>query len=301
MTGTYDVSWDDPLPHALSPTKRYLSHVQAGLTKAVIIFVHGRDDNIHDMVGLFLPVLALRYGGLEALLEVEGGEEKGEEKEKAGECRVAVIGIEARDNSWYPASHNAMQEQEVANNQSYQYSSLDKIRTTILSACEAASLPPSQVVLVGFSQGANLANTYLQAGLADVASQGEKTVVPLPGHILALAGSLFKAKPGFPTRQYASAEHQHLVSEEERQCRDRLVALPCTTRVVDRLMVGTADRFFTPDEVKEAASALMQASRAVEGLVEVQVSVAIEPNAPHMITNRMMAATIEAIDAVLAS
>ncbi|UZJ53861.1 hypothetical protein CBS101457_003181 [Exobasidium rhododendri] len=301
MSSLYDPAWDDPLPHALSPTKHYLSPLKEGVTKAVAIFMHGRGDNIRDMVGVFLPILFQRYGGVEGPVHDDDDDDNNDGGEKKISCKVALIGIEARDYSWYPASHNTLQEDQVLQNDLYQYSSLEKIRQTILVACETTSLQPSQIVLIGFSQGANLANTYLKAGLKNIIESKGKTVIPIPGHILALAGSLFKATPSFPLRRYASAEHEEQLKEQERQHQGRFAALTAPKTVVDRLLCGTGDRFFSPDEIKEAASTLVQDKDEAKDFIEVQISVGFEPNAPHMITNRMMAATIEAIDAILAS
>jgi predicted esterase len=297
----FDVAWDDPLPHALSPTKHYLSPLKKGVTKAVAIFMHGRGDNIHDMVGVFLPVLYKRYGGVEGLVDSDShSSEVSEGNSSEDVCQVALIGIEARDYSWYPASHNATQSDQVQLNDPFQYSALEKIRQTILMACEATSLPLDRILLVGFSQGANLANTYLQAGLKDIFETQGRTTIPLPGHILALAGSLFRTAPSFPARRYASVEHKEQVSEQERASREKLTALERPTSVIDRLLCGTGDRFFSADEIREAASTLVNDREESKDLIDVQISVGLEPNAPHMITSRMMAATIETIDAIIA-
>jgi len=296
-TTHYDPAWDDPLPHDLSPVNYYLSPLKKGQTKAVAIFMHGRDDNIHDMVGVFLPVLLQRYGGKEGIINDDDHQEEG--GESSTDCKVSIIGIEARDYSWYPASHNATQDHQVIQNDPYQYSALEKIRKTIALACESTSLGLDRILLIGFSQGANLANTYLKAGLKNLGETNGKPLIPLPGQILALAGSLFKSTPSFPVRQYASADHKEQISEQEKRYIDRLVALLPPKEVIDRLLCGTGDRFFSQDEIKEAASSLVEERDKVKDEIKVQISVGFEPNAPHMITNRMMAATIEAIDLIL--
>jgi predicted esterase len=286
-----DSAWDDPLPHALSPTRYYLSRPRKGHTKAVAILVHGRGDNCEDFVGSFLPVLSMRYGGKDHRIEDEDDDEE-------VSCKVAIIGIEARDNSWYPQSHNAISPQETKDNAPYQYSSLQKIRQSIILACEPTGLQPEQVILVGFSQGANLANTYLQIGLSQIA-KGGKSTVPLPGHILPLAGALFKVMPSFPQRQYLSPEHKGQFSKEEDEVSAQCHALRRPKKVVCRLICGTGDRFFSQEEIEDAAATLANESSKVDDRIDVQISVLMEPRAPHTVTNRMLAATIEAIDAAL--
>jgi hypothetical protein len=293
----HDSAWDDPLPHALSPVKFYLSGMKKGYTKAVAIFVHGRGDNIDDMVQTFLPYLSKRYNGKESRLDDDDADQEGLEDP----CKVAVIGLEARDNSWYPASHNASSPQEVSLNAPYQYSSLYKIRQAILLACSSTDLQPEHVILIGFSQGANLANTYLHSGLAQLEKDESKdSTVPIPGHIIALAGSLFKVPPSFPTRQYLSKEHEEQSKKEEQQIEEQCKALRRPASVINRLICGIGDRFFSQAEIEEAAGTLANDSARVKDLIEVQISVAMEARAPHTITNRMMAAVIEAIDAALA-
>jgi hypothetical protein len=290
----YDVEWDDPLPHAHSPTKFFLSRMKQGRTKAVAIFVHGREDAISDMVGVFLPTLYKRYGGNEGQIHDDN------EDEDSHACQVAIVGIEARDYYWYPASHATSTPHELKHNEPYQYSSLEKIRQTILLACEETRLPPEKIVLVGFSQGGNLANTYLKASLQEIITR-DSNLIPLPGHIVALAGSLFKVMPAFPRRGYASVEHEEECKGQESETAKGLLALPRPSKVIVRMLCGTKDRFFSQDEIKEAAANLAKVGQLAKDAIEVQISVGFEPNAPHMITSRMMAATVEAIDAILES
>lgn len=101
-----DAQWDDPLPHSQSPTKFYLSHPVRGQTKAAVIFMHGRGDNANDMVDVFLPFLQQRFGGRMQRL---GGSDP-EQSTALGP--LTLIGIEARDNTWYPNSHNGKESHE---------------------------------------------------------------------------------------------------------------------------------------------------------------------------------------------
>lgn len=291
----YDVNWEDPLPHALSPTKHYLSRLRKGTTKAIVIFMHGRDDNIDDMVDVFTPILIQRYGGVEGQVKNDGEYDKDTGKE----CKVGVIGIEARDHSWYPESHNAMEPFQVENNGPYQYSALHKIRVTMLDACLQTGLQPKNVIFVGFSQGANLGNTYLLAGMKELLDDKKESSVPIPGHVLALAGSLFKSTPDFPKRRYASSDHERESAQEEQRMSTALSSLQQTQKVINRLICGTGDRFFSEDEITEAAGTLGECSQRVKDRVDVQVSVGMDAKAPHMITPRMIAAVIDAIDHVL--
>lgn len=306
----YDSAWDDPLPHTFSPTNFYLSPLKQGQTKAVCIFMHGRSDNIDDMVSVFLPHLSKRYGGVEGKIPEEDDDEDEDEKEQKSvkasskqyeSCKVAVIGIEATDYIWYPESHNAIIDHLTLHNGPYQYASLNKIRQTILSACETTSLSLDKIILIGFSQGGILSNTYLQAGLDGIAKKEQ--LIPLPGHILALAGSLFKRVPSFPIRHYASEDHEKQEASplQQKQLEKRVKALTQPSKITSRLISGTRDQFFSQAEIEEAAGSISLKARPVKDTIDVQISVLMEPGAPHLITNRMIAATIEAIDTVLES
>lgn len=93
----FSPQWDDPLPHALSLTKHYLTSPRRGQTKAALILMHGRGSDAEDIASAFLPTLQIRFGG-----KKEGVVEEDEQQE--GE--VAVVAIEAKDGAWYPQSHN---------------------------------------------------------------------------------------------------------------------------------------------------------------------------------------------------
>lgn len=343
---SYDDAWDEPLPHSVSPRKEYLRRALSGRWKgerrpqAAVVFVHGRGDNIDDMVGVFLPVLARRFGGHEGVLppiEDGNGDDVNEDAQQASP--VALVGLEARDNIWYPQSHNVVGEEALINDV-YQHSALEKLRTTLVELVYTAQIPVEHIVLVGFSQGAMMANNYVLAALTATAShsrgdsdkkgsasQSASTGahMPIPGHIFALSGSLFKTQPTFPERRYGSpvdeATHRAALEAELRlvaatassseadKTRATAVSL-CPQTVVLRLLCGNSDRFFKPDEIHAAAATLVDAAKAAAASAPpssaasavahaLQVNVGMEPNAPHQITGRMIAALVATLDEIV--
>lgn len=275
----YSDGWEDPLPHVTSPVKTYLSKPSGGgSAKAGIIFMHGRGDNANDFVECFLPTLQRRYG------DHDDSE------------TLAVIAIEARDNVWYPNSHNATDKPLTEESEPYQYSALIKIRDAILELHEQYSLALDNIIFVGFSQGAILLNTYLLAGIKQLLGETDcKSYIPLPGYALALAGSLFKTPPRFPSRGYASEEHEQSVTT---QPDDSARSQPQPQRVISRLLFGLADQYFPEDEIHAAAAELSQYANRLDS-PKVTVSVGVEEGQGHVVTPRMVAAVVQSVDAIL--
>lgn len=185
----------------------------------------------------------------------------------------------------------------MANNEPYQYSALNKLRKTLLDLTNTHGIPLSNIVLGGFSQGGILSDTYLVAGLGhlDGAKSTEHDLVPLPAYVLSFAGSLFKTPPRFPVRSYASAEHQEQVLAASKSLKSP--AQP--KKVTARLLCGLADPYFPEEEIKSAAATIVKASEERKSQINVQVSVGLEPNAPHIITPRMIAALVESLEEIL--
>lgn len=289
----HDALWDDPLPHAFSPTKHYLSHPSRSHTKAAVIFMHGRGDNANDMVDCFLPTLHKRYGGtLSRLDDLDADDAQ-------AHGPLAVIGIEAMDNVWYPNSHNATEQVFTQQSEPYQFSALTKIKEVILDLHQSVGLPLDKIVFAGFSQGAILGNTYLLAAMNQLLNgqEGNETI-PLPGYILALAGSLFKTPPQFPIRGYASDEHKNSTAAASHPAH----SITQPKRIVNRILWGLADRFFSEEEIKSAAGQLSECAKKLtekNAGVEVAVSIGPEPDQGHIITPRMVAAVVQSLDAVL--
>lgn len=295
---TFDNAWYEPLPHALSPVKEYLTPIHAE-TRAVAVFIHGRGDNIDDMVGAFLPILEKRFGHSE------------HEQRGSTQAELALIGLEARDHVWYPESHHAVGQGAVVNNP-YQYSSLEKLRKTLVFLTTVKNVSPAHIILIGFSQGAMLANNYVLAVLNQKGSQ--TPLLPLPGHILALSGSLFATTPSFPSRSFASqtdkdAHEKSLVDEaSQASSHKEQTVIPPACRL--RLLCGDSDRFFQPSEIEEAAKVIALAKSKAQSQAPqhsfaklaadaLEISLSIEPNAPHQITAWMIAVLVSTIEEVL--
>lgn len=319
-----DPRWNDPLPHLHSPTYHYLSNPKRGRTKAAVVLMHGRGSDANDITSAFLPILQLRYGGQarQVTESQDGDKDEGE---------VTVLAIEAKDGSWYPQSHNGrLSRPTIAvvsltslstlilvaatvsalteDNEPFQYSALDRIRSTILFLHYEIGLPLGSIVFAGFSQGGLLADTYLLAGLdrlLDNQEDEEKVndhFVPLPGYVLSLAGSVFKTPPRFPSRGHLNEAHSEKLCSSSSSPYHSKTAPPQPSCIRARLICGTQDRFFTPDEIKEAARQIGEKAGRVreEGKgTDVVVSVAFDEGQGHVITDRMIAAVIQSVDEIL--
>lgn len=323
----YDERWKDPLPHTFAPRKAYLSPVTRD-TKAVVIFLHGRGDRIDDMVGVFLPILARRFGGTAGVIkdkEQEADQQAAarDEETSGRRCVVALIGLEARDNVWYPQRHTA-QGHEAQINAPYQHSALELLRSTLVELVVDRDVPVDRIALVGFSQGALLANTYVLSALQrrqrrSSSDDRHLPALPLPAHILPLAGSLFTEQPLFPDRRFGAAHdedaYQRMLADEAQRMSRRSEPFDAVPQggITVRLLCGTSDRFFATDEIEWAAAALAEArttaassqqaadSEAARAAKALQISVGFEPGAPHQVTERMTAAVVAAIETMLQS
>ncbi|CAO1616767.1 unnamed protein product [Sympodiomycopsis kandeliae] len=304
MTGVqepeYSERWDDPLPHTYSPVKHYLSWPNEQRTKAAIIFMHGRGDNADDMVATFLPSLSQRFGGKASQVDKDN-----DQHEDLGP--VAVVGIEAMDNVWYPNSHNATEKVFTDDSEPYQYSALHKIRTVISQLNQDCKIPLDNIIFAGFSQGAILIDTYLLAGMKQQSSNSKfdkSEFIPLPGYILSLSGSLFKTPPKFPLRGYISQEHKKEITDiriRENLHGPQLPRQP--EQVVARLLCGTADRHFPQSEIENAAETLQIAAKqltaSAKNSPQVKISLRFEDGKGHVITPSMVAAVVDSVDQVL--
>lgn len=94
-----------------------------------VVMIHGRGDSARGILGL-APAF-----------EVEG---------------PAFVAPEAQNNTWYPQSFMAQTEA----NEPWLSSALAAI-DQVMDEVQAAGIPPSKTVLVGFSQGACLASEYV--------------------------------------------------------------------------------------------------------------------------------------------
>lgn len=155
-------------------------------------------------------------------------------------------------------------------------------------------------MLAGFSQGAILSNTYLLAALdlymSDNAAAAQAHI-PLPGYVLAFAGSLFKTPPLYPRRSISS-------NDTDTASATATAAFAQPNRVRSRLICGLTDQYFPLDEIKDAAGALASRSVGIRHLghdLDVVVSLALEEGGGHRISPRMIDMVSESVDEILAA
>jgi hypothetical protein len=286
-----DTEWEDPLPQSLVQPRYYLSPL-SDRTKAVVILLHGRGENIDDMVGVFLPTFAKRYGGVEGV----------KDDLSSSVSPITLLGLEARDNAWYPQGpvRSAL---DAKINGPYCYSALELLRKTILRLTVESDhpVPLSNIVLVGFSQGAILLNAYLLAAL-EYGNDKRAPAIPLPAHLFSLAGTLLGIKPAFPYRPAFGSDEEKVLHERDQE-KERMqssnVSQPDTITL--HLLCGDQDRYFSEAEIHETARHFLQAK---EEQIEqgnsiaqrIRVGVGMEKGAGHVVTERMIAAVAQAID-----
>lgn len=199
-----------------------------------------------------------------------------------------------------PRCLSAIEPSLAAENERYQQSALDKIRTTLLHLHHECHLPLSSMVLAGFSQGAILSNTYLLSALDLYMSDNEAAAqahIPLPGYVLAFAGSLFKTPPLYPRPSISS-------NDTDTASATATAAFAQPNRVRSRLICGLTDQYFPLDEIKDAAGALASRSVGIRHLghdLDVVVSLALEEGGGHRISARMIDMVSESVDEILAA
>lgn len=96
-----DLSWEEPLPHALTPTRTYLSTPCAS-TQVAIVAIHGRGDSARDFADAFVPHLQ-SFFGTHLQGEVEDGRAVSSDETEAGSggVRVTLRALEAQDGIWF--------------------------------------------------------------------------------------------------------------------------------------------------------------------------------------------------------
>lgn len=96
-----DLTWDAPLPHALTRTRTYLS-TPSSSTQVAIIAIHGRGDNARDFAEAFVPHLR-SYFGPHLLGEVEEKDSPAADSKNDGEkgLKITLRALEARDGIWF--------------------------------------------------------------------------------------------------------------------------------------------------------------------------------------------------------
>lgn len=91
-----DTTWDDPLPHALTHTRTYLSPPSPH-THVAIIAVHGRGDNAADFCDAFVPHLRAFFGLADGPVDAEPA------PPEQGQVSVSVRALDALDGIWFPS------------------------------------------------------------------------------------------------------------------------------------------------------------------------------------------------------
>lgn len=177
-----DLSWEDPLPHALTSTRTYLSRPSSS-TQVAIIALHGRGDNARDFAETFVPHLQSFFGS-HLFGEIDGNADV--DAEDPTGVRVTLRALEAMDGIWFGThtrksraalapsmcsvadknrfNTTAKGEADLSFQGPYVHSSLLKLKQEIESL-NKIGIPCSRIILVGFSQGAILVNSYLLRAL----------------------------------------------------------------------------------------------------------------------------------------
>lgn len=95
-----DLSWEEPLPHALTQTRTYLSRPSCS-TQVAIVAIHGKGDSARDFADAFVPHLQ-SYFGSHLQGEVDNGAVSSAETESCqGGVRVTLRALEALDGIWF--------------------------------------------------------------------------------------------------------------------------------------------------------------------------------------------------------
>ncbi|SPO28381.1 uncharacterized protein UTRI_04778 [Ustilago trichophora] len=190
-----DLTWDAPLPHALTRTRTYLS-VPSSSTQVAIIAIHGRGDNARDFAEAFVPHLR-SYFGSHLLGEVDEEDSPAVDSKSDGEkgLKITLRALEARDGIWF-GTHTPKSEDDLAFQGPYVHSSLLKLQDEIESL-HRMGIPHSKTVLVGFSQGAIIVNSYLLRALQ---------LLPLSKHVKVENGELVNSPLPIPANILGWAE-----------------------------------------------------------------------------------------------
>lgn len=162
------------------------------------------------------------------------------------------------------------------------YSSLLKVHDE-MAFLQSRGVPPSRIILVGFSQGAILVNSYLIQAL--------RSGLPLPAKVLGWAGSCFAFQTPFPRKGWCYFSESNDLSQSLAHLTMQNQATTATA-VESHQQCGTADRYFAQDEIEAVAvkTALVAADK-------VRVSVAMEPG-NHSVLPGMVAKLIQMVQDV---
>ncbi|PWN50211.1 hypothetical protein IE53DRAFT_106576 [Violaceomyces palustris] len=320
--------WSEPTPHSLTPKRIYLGR-PGPHTKVAIIALHGRGEGADDFARVFLPSISSRFGGDgRGLLKVDGQDEDyilHDDLEQAGsssDChprdQVCLISLEARDAVWWPDHHRATHEASWIFNGPYIHSSLQRLEKEI-RRLEELGVGRSRIVLLGFSQGAILSNTYLLCALSqlekisaastsssdDPPPTPQTTTMPIPANILALAGTIFDADIFYPEKRVpihnprgGGGGGEDLASQVIQPPAEQLHQQEQEALVKLHLHCGLSDRYFTEEEVVDAASIISRAATRAGYGEKVRVSVQMEVGG-HSILGGMLSKLSQVIQSLI--
>lgn len=204
--------------------------------------------------------------------------------------KLTLRAVEAQDGAWF-GTHTPQSEADLAFQGPYVHSSLLKIKDEIESLNDAG-IPASKVVIVGFSQGAILVNSYLIRAL-DLLATGEGQL-PLPKHFLGWAGTCFNFETTFPEPGWP------VFTSDEKNKAEQGQGEEGEYDVWSHNQCGSSDRYFTASQIQEVTGRIASAAAKVGGKVRVRVSSETEPGA-HSVLPGMIAKLIQMVESVVAS
>lgn len=199
----------------------------------------------------------------------------------------------------------------------YVHSSLLKLRDEIASLNEIG-IPNSRIILVGFSQGAILVNSYLLRTLQLLSCSGQQAQVdkgeltnpplPLPRHFLSWAGTSFSFEttfpdPGWPSFPIASedaiATSDGIDEQHDDDNTDADEGEPYS--IWCHQQCGSSDRYFSQSDIEAVAKRISQAgqraSEATSSRVRVTSTAEMEPGV-HSVLPGMTAMLIQMVQRV---
>lgn len=304
-----DLTWDEPLPHALTRTLTYLSP-PASSTQCAVIALHGRGDNARDFADAFVPHLRAFFGPHLCEQVGESNPSPSPNGESQG-LNISLRVLEARDGIWF-GTHNrkssspsnrvscpvlltdsngdpAKGDADLDFQGPYVHSSLLRLRTEI-EALNSVGIPNSRIVLVGFSQGAILVNAYLLRAIALSSNSSSRDRLPLPGYFLGWAGTTFSFEVSFPTPAWptwSSPPDQIAAGTQEGK------GVKKVQQVWSHNQCGSSDRYFSQSDIEAVAKRIQEAGDRSVG-VRVRATAEMEAGA-HSVLPGMMAKLIQMI------
>lgn len=148
------------------------------------------------------------------------------------------------------------------------HSSLLKLKDEIESL-NRTGIPNSRIVLVGFSQGAILINSYLLRALQLLSQSGaevkvkdgelQNVALPLPAYFLGWAGTTFSFQTTFPTQGWPFFA-DHSASATDTTSEAAAIEEPQFT-IWCHQQCGSSDRYFTQADIEAVTTRISNAGR----------------------------------------